>query len=79
MVSCYVIKREKVTVIDCVNASSISQQDLSEAFQEINIHPSTVDQVILTHGHMDHIGALVAEKPLFGNEVVIACEGLRLR
>lgn len=71
----YLITSSKITLIDCGHKSPISQQDLLAAFEEIGIVPSDVDQIILTHCHVDHIGALVSGGPLFKNTPVIACHG----
>ncbi|WP_028785097.1 MBL fold metallo-hydrolase [Thalassobacillus devorans] len=55
----YVIKKEKVTLIDAGHPSSDSQASLITTLKEIGIKLADIDQIILTHRDMDHIGTLL--------------------
>ena len=55
-VNSYLITGEPVTLIDPGPAYSKARQALEEGLRECGLVLSDVDQVILTHGHIDHAG-----------------------
>lgn len=58
-VHCYLIKREKITLIDVGHNSPISYFDLVNGLKLLNLNPIDIEQIILTHSHIDHYGGLV--------------------
>ncbi|XEC95781.1 MBL fold metallo-hydrolase [Paenibacillus tarimensis] len=48
-VYCYVVIKDKVTMIDCGHPSFVSQQALLNGINEIGLNLSDIDQLILTH------------------------------
>ncbi|SEA85447.1 Glyoxylase, beta-lactamase superfamily II [Thalassobacillus cyri] len=56
----YLIKNDKVTLIDAGHPSSDSQACLVDALKELGVGWGDIDQLIVTHRDMDHIGALLS-------------------
>lgn len=74
-VNVYVIKKEKVTLIDCGHPSPDSQNELLSALDQLGLKPENIDQIVLTHRHIDHVGALVCEQATFDRAYVAAPYG----
>ncbi|MFO7558951.1 MAG: MBL fold metallo-hydrolase [Desulfobacterales bacterium] len=54
-VSAYLFVGEKTSLLDTGTARASIK--LQKAFQELDIHPEEIRQVIISHGHMDHYGS----------------------
>jgi len=54
--SCAIILPQKFILFDTGGDPSILLKNLDE----MNIHPEKIDSIILSHGHMDHLGGLPA-------------------
>jgi len=65
---CYLIRDKEVIMIDGGTPHRINT--FKKAIQNISIEPSDVKLVIVTHGHIDHIGSLNDIKKLTGASVV---------
>jgi glyoxylase-like metal-dependent hydrolase (beta-lactamase superfamily II) len=74
-VNVYVIKQEKVTLIDCGHPSPDSQNELLSGLDQLGLKPDNIDQILLTHRHIDHVGTLVCERSHFDHAKVIASYG----
>jgi len=46
------------------------ERRIQAAFKHYNIDPKSVSHIILTHGHLDHIGCLAYARELSGAEVI---------
>ncbi len=57
-VNAYVIKGERLTLVDVGPKTEETWLSLTEQLKELGIQPSDVEQVILTHHHPDHAGLL---------------------
>jgi glyoxylase-like metal-dependent hydrolase (beta-lactamase superfamily II) len=71
----YVINYNKVTLIDCGHPSSDSQSDLISGLAAAGLTPQDINQIILTHRHIDHVGGLVSHDSIFDKAEVIAYPG----
>ncbi|TMV50090.1 MBL fold metallo-hydrolase [Paenibacillus mesophilus] len=71
----YVIRKEKVTLIDCGHPSPESLDELFSGLDQLGLKPENIDQILLTHRHIDHVGALVCERAYFGHANVVASYG----
>lgn len=60
--NCYVLKRKEQTIL--IDAGCLAyQQVIIESLEKISIAPEQVTQVLLTHGHQDHVeGAALFKK-----------------
>jgi len=65
---CYLIRDKEVIMIDGGTPHRIDT--FKKAIQSISIEPSDIKLVIVTHGHVDHIGSLNDIKKLTGASVV---------
>lgn len=57
-VNVYVVKGERLTLIDVGPKTAEAFELLKENLKELNISPIDIEQVILTHHHADHAGLL---------------------
>jgi len=64
---CYLIRDEEVIMIDGGTPNRIDT--FKKAIRNISIEPSNVKFVIVTHGHLDHIGSLNDIKKFTGASV----------
>ena len=59
-VNCYLIEGSPITLIDTGPKTSRSLAAFQQALQNLSYDLSDIEQILLTHGHLDHIG-LTAE------------------
>lgn len=71
----YVIKGRFATLIDCGHPSSKSQADLRSGLAAVGLALSDIKKVILTHRHIDHLGALVSVEGGLEHAEIVAHEG----
>lgn len=84
--NCYVIKGSARTVLIDVGLAS-TYPHLEEALRHIGVTPADIDMVILTHEHLDHIGAthffnghtMVAAHRLAANKIALRDDFAMLR
>ncbi|MBO8170912.1 MAG: MBL fold metallo-hydrolase [Bacillaceae bacterium] len=57
-VNLYLIEGDALTLIDAGPKTDEARESLIQQLKELGIQPSDIDQVILTHHHMDHVGLL---------------------
>ena len=69
-VNVFLIKNSKQTIL--VDAGFGHGSSLVSKLKKVDIQPEKVDLVLITHGHFDHVGALVSEgKVVFPNAKVL--------
>lgn len=69
-VNVYVVKGERLTLVDVGPKTDEAWQSLSAQLNELGLRPSDIEQVILTHHHPDHAGLLdyfSASLPVYGH------------
>lgn len=59
-VNCYLIEGSPLTMIDTGPKTSKSLDALRQGIQDLSYNLSDIDQILLTHSHVDHVG-LVAQ------------------
>ena len=52
----YLIKDEKIVLVDCGHHSDETEEILQAEFKDKNLSLSDIDEIWLTHGHPDHFG-----------------------
>lgn len=57
-VNAYLIKGEKLTLVDCGPKTEESWDALKMQLADLKLSPSDIEQVVLTHHHPDHAGML---------------------
>src|SRR4051812_31399405 len=57
-VNVYLIKGERLTLVDAGVKTEESWSLLSKQMAELNLTPDDIEQVVLTHHHPDHTGML---------------------
>lgn len=55
-VNCYVFTRDKLTLLDPGPATEEAYEELSAGLQDLGFAISDVDQILISHPHMDHFG-----------------------
>jgi glyoxylase-like metal-dependent hydrolase (beta-lactamase superfamily II) len=55
-VNCYLIEGSPLTLIDTGPKTSKSLEAIQRALQNLSYEMSAVEQILITHGHLDHIG-----------------------
>lgn len=66
---CYIIKDEKVVLVDCGHKHEESMQQLSGALRSADLEVADIDEIWLTHGHPDHYGQAGVLAGISGAEV----------
>ncbi|MDF2713963.1 MAG: fold metallo-hydrolase [Paenibacillus sp.] len=74
-VNVYVFRKERVTIIDCGHPSPDTQAELLSGLNQLGLKPEDIDQVVLTHRHIDHVGGIVCQYDNFDRAKVIALAG----
>lgn len=75
--NCYLVRDEKLTLIDTGSGAKFSDESLVDCFKELGekfgekLSLSDVERVIITHGHVDHFGGLNFVIEQSGAEVAI--------
>lgn len=76
-VNVFLIKNSKQTIL--VDAGFGHSNSLVNKLKKIGVQPEKVDLVLITHGHFDHVGALVSEgNAVFPNANVLISEKEKL-
>jgi glyoxylase-like metal-dependent hydrolase (beta-lactamase superfamily II) len=57
-VNAYLIKGERLTLVDAGMKTKESWNALKEQMADLKLSPNDIEQVILTHHHVDHVGML---------------------
>ncbi|MDZ5471105.1 MBL fold metallo-hydrolase (plasmid) [Bacillus sp. 31A1R] len=57
-VNVYVVKGNRLTLVDVGPKTDQAWRSLNEQLKELNLTPSDIEQVVLTHHHPDHAGLL---------------------
>jgi glyoxylase-like metal-dependent hydrolase (beta-lactamase superfamily II) len=68
-VNVYLIATENGYILVDVGMPNTEKQ-LGGVFEKIGVDPQSVQLIILTHGHMDHIGSIAHAKRITGGEVL---------
>jgi glyoxylase-like metal-dependent hydrolase (beta-lactamase superfamily II) len=71
-VNAYLIKTDRVTMVDCAVRTEEAWQSLQHQLTSLGLTPSDIDQVVLTHHHPDHVGLLdyfPSDLPVFGHPI----------
>ena len=68
-VNCYVLHGDGLTLVDPGPASEDAREVLAEGLAEEGYEVADVDQVLVTHPHMDHFGDAAALAAVSGAEV----------
>lgn len=55
-VNCYLIEGSPLTLIDTGPKTSESLSTIQQALQNLSYDLSDIEQILITHGHLDHIG-----------------------
>ncbi|MFW9768838.1 MAG: MBL fold metallo-hydrolase [Candidatus Thorarchaeota archaeon] len=55
-VNCYLIEDSPLTLIDTGPKTSKSLSTMQESLQNLSYELSDIEQILITHGHLDHIG-----------------------
>ncbi|RKN79126.1 MBL fold metallo-hydrolase [Paenibacillus ginsengarvi] len=71
-VNVYAIVSDIVTLIDCGYNSPHSRSSLHADLAQLGLHPSGVDQIVLTHRHPDHAGGAAGSSLPWGQARMIA-------
>ena len=69
MVNCYILKEDGCIMIDAGIPGKM--KILLQELERNDVNPKDIDLVILTHGHMDHIGLAGEIKELTGAKLAI--------
>ncbi len=59
-VYCYLIRDEKIVLVDCGHKSKSSYEQLESALKKHKLKIGDIDEIWLTHGHPDHFGQAAA-------------------
>ncbi|MGB1252013.1 MAG: MBL fold metallo-hydrolase [Candidatus Promineifilaceae bacterium] len=71
----YLIRdHDQWVIVDCGLNTSLARQVWQEAFKELNISPSQISRIIVTHAHPDHIGLAGWLQALSGASVLISAD-----
>jgi len=62
----YLIKDEKIILVDCGHYSKETEKKLRNEFETQNLSLSDIDEIWLTHGHPDHFGLAKKLRELSG-------------
>ncbi|MEH7111813.1 MBL fold metallo-hydrolase [Neobacillus niacini] len=57
-VNVYLIKGERLTLVDCGIKTKESWVEFKKQLSDLHLTPNDIEQVILTHHHVDHVGML---------------------
>lgn len=57
-VNCFLLRGERVVLFDCGPRTDEAWDALVAALKEHGLAPGDVDTVVITHGHLDHVGNL---------------------
>lgn len=57
-VNVYVIKGERLTLVDAGVNTEAAREVFNNELQELGLTPKDIEQIVLTHHHIDHIGLL---------------------
>ena len=82
----YLVRGSKRTIMIDVGLSS-NYSDLLECLQHLGVKPSDIDMVVLSHEHLDHIGAayhftgktIIAAHRLAANKIMLRDDFSMLR
>ncbi|MFX1558972.1 MAG: MBL fold metallo-hydrolase [Promethearchaeota archaeon] len=55
-INCYLIEGSPLTLVDTGPKTSESFASIQEALQNLSYDLSDIEQILITHGHLDHIG-----------------------
>jgi glyoxylase-like metal-dependent hydrolase (beta-lactamase superfamily II) len=66
---CYLVKDEGTILIDAGNPNKL--RAFQKSFESLQIHPSEVGLILLTHGDFDHVGSVKDLKELTGAKIAI--------
>lgn len=55
-VNCYLVEGEKISLVDCGEDTDASFDALSEGLSAQNLSFKDIDDIYITHAHVDHIG-----------------------
>jgi len=71
--NCTLIQTDQVKLLlDCGH----TKRYLTQAFKDLNLHPSQIDAVLITHNHIDHVSQLklFKDRPVFAPHVLLERE-----
>src|SRR3954469_4810737 len=57
-VNVYLIKGERLTLVDCGVKTKASWVAFKKQLADLHLTPDDIEQVIITHHHVDHVGML---------------------
>ncbi|HXF84645.1 MAG TPA: MBL fold metallo-hydrolase [Anaerolineales bacterium] len=68
----YLVQKDDLRVlIDCGSGTETSHENLLSGLARLDVHPSDLTHILLTHAHIDHFGGLVRLKPLTNAKIGI--------
>lgn len=68
--NCYILGRQRLTLVDPATPWAEEQQALAEALEALIAEGARVERVVLTHHHPDHVGAAMFVRERFGAPIL---------
>ena len=69
-VNCYIVSTDPLTIIDPGPGSEESYSGLQDGLEDIGLEIKDIDNILITHPHMDHFGGVAALASESGAQVI---------
>lgn len=70
-VNCYVIEGERVTLLDCGVDWPEGLEALNHGLQAVGVQPESIERLVVTHLHPDHVGMAPRLSEMWNCEIVM--------